>query len=1373
MKRDHSNNPGSQSQSVGGVQVSGDNNRLYFIQASLPAPTPKPAYSPEHLEELLGELEFSTSEVTGWQSTLPSGASIARPELAQLEPHLLDPNVQVVALLGEAGSGKSSLLATVCKAHQERGARVIGMRLDRLPNEVRDADDLQRYLNLSEPFLEVVTALAAREPVLVLIDQLDALCDLATTRGSRLQLILNTVERLAQLDHVKVVLAVRPFEYQHDVRLRRLQPAELQLSLPAWSEVESHVQAAGIDVTTLSADLREELRRPHALSIYLSLVAEGHDSDKLTTYHALRKRLWEIHVEATPDALQRRAALFALAVWMGDKEVLARPILQMASWNTQLGALESAGWLHRVGPRASEVAFRHQSLFDFVYAHALIAEGRSILENVLQHQGLFIRRRVWSVLTYLREESRTLYRGELQRLWAAPGLRSHLRLLFIDFLGQVHGPGPKEVALIREAASNPALQKHIIIAVGRGTGWFQVLESREIPRWMNQPELAPLCYPLLLHAPETATPRVLDLLRQYFLSSDEGRQRSAALLAARAHWTKDAVQLAQQLSGLLQFDEHPTVALVSSLFSYAPDHGMHIFEKILSAELARRLQALAEIAEPPVPQGPVDVTQQIQWRSQYDAKVKPLHAFFEKSNHWVRLRDMVSTAPEQMMAVLLSALKSGLSAIARPLKLARSFQLDLEWIQGPFAYPDSLLGALRSAVVTTAQLNPQAVIDILQTDGNSSLMTIQILLLDGLAEIAAQHPDRVVRHFQTDWRRLLIGPPHKEGQSTLRFLTAVAPHLDAAHQNQLFHIFWIWSPPIESSVALNPQRKRSLKERNREHRLRLLWCLDPTKLECRARARIEEEERAHPKLKPFSSAESSEPRMRPIKSAMSAIQMEKASDEAILRHVAALPDDADWHDPHHFDRGGNIQASRELAALAQRNPDRGLRIARELSPKTHQRSAGMILEAVAKAGVDSQILFAEIEACELRGFQSSDYREGVASALALVAKRGDRLGLPSSMIRRLQSWLTDVEGETRAEAANDKEELSQSILFRAGFGMHSLPPGNYPILHSVAVGLLSLEPPNWDGWLAVLEDHVHRRENPQVWQALAIDALSCVEHADRDRATAFLVVLFEKVPDILSVRQGIDCLAHFQRWLPTQISQRWLECLLRRDSRWAAQAYGELLIERIDQHRNDPWTDAEIERLLRLPTLQDTIIQAARIGMAFALANLIRFDRLQDSAARWLVQLAETEDPRIGKPLECLFRVGNPPAFDPAIAAVLQLLVDHPKYLQNMDLMGLLDALGDYAHLSPAHVCELANRIVDLNEQAQKDRTSFAGRYVSELVELSIALQEQDDWRDRGLHLFERLQQLNHPEVEYVLRDQDAQPQPARRPRPRFHRRST
>ena len=94
------------------------------------------------------------------------------------------------------------------------------MRLDRLPKDVATKDDLQYYLNLSVPLADAVHSLAENRPVLVLIDQLDALCDMMTTPTKRLALILNTVRDLARMPRVKVVLAVRPFEYQYSVQLR-------------------------------------------------------------------------------------------------------------------------------------------------------------------------------------------------------------------------------------------------------------------------------------------------------------------------------------------------------------------------------------------------------------------------------------------------------------------------------------------------------------------------------------------------------------------------------------------------------------------------------------------------------------------------------------------------------------------------------------------------------------------------------------------------------------------------------------------------------------------------------------------------------------------------------------------------------------------------------------------------------------------------------------------------------------------------------------------------------------------------------------------------------------------------------------------------
>jgi len=238
--------------------------------------------SPERLEQLATEGDAATSEVLGWPSTLPSGAAIIRPESQTIQQHLSDPEIALIVVLGEAGCGKSALLATVGHELRKAGSRVLGVRLDRLGKDVTTDEHLQHYLSLSEPLAEAVEALASQGPITVLIDQLDALCDLMTERAGRLALMLDTIERLASIENVHVVLASRPFEYNHDVRLRRVRAVEVTLALPAWSEVEPHIVALDVDPKLLPADLREELRRPQALRTFLELVGQGHDWRRLT-----------------------------------------------------------------------------------------------------------------------------------------------------------------------------------------------------------------------------------------------------------------------------------------------------------------------------------------------------------------------------------------------------------------------------------------------------------------------------------------------------------------------------------------------------------------------------------------------------------------------------------------------------------------------------------------------------------------------------------------------------------------------------------------------------------------------------------------------------------------------------------------------------------------------------------------------------------------------------------------------------------------------------------------------------------------------------------------------------------------------------------
>ena len=83
------------------------------------------------------------------------------------------------------------------------------------------------------------------------------------------------------------------------------------------------------------------------------------------------------------------------------------------------------------------------------------------------------------------------------------------------------------------------------------------------------------------------------------------------------------------------------------------------------------------------------------------------------------------------------------------------------------------------------------------------------------------------------------------------------------------------------------------------------------------------------------------------------------------------------------------------------------------------------------------------------------------------------------------------------ETGSQPEESNDSLLWAHG-RTTVLPGGNYPVLEALTLGYLLREPMDADRWLSVLDQHLLRREDRAVWDALA-DKLRFLEKAERKR----------------------------------------------------------------------------------------------------------------------------------------------------------------------------------------------------------------------------------------------------------------------------------
>jgi SpoVK/Ycf46/Vps4 family AAA+-type ATPase len=403
------------------------------------------------VELLQAELEPASQDLLAWPQTLPGGGEcIERPELVQLLSLLRERASSTTAVVGPPGAVKSALMAALGHALSKCGWPVLAIKADLLDTRVTTEADLQARLGLSEKPSTILERLAKLRPVVLLVDELDALAGYLDISTGRLSVLLNLVRRLGRTDNVHIVLSARTLEYEHDVRLRAISAESLSLQLPAWSQVLAVLEAKGIQAAGWPADAQEVMRSPQARATYVQL--EGHaKSEPFITYQAMQERLWSERVLAGEQGPRRAQLAYDIADRMAEEESLWLASARFDSQRNDIQALIALGVLTTYGSDGS-IGFIHQTLFDYALARGFAQSRGRLSRYVLERQtSLFLRPKLWAALSYLRAVERPTYEVELETIWLSPGLRRHLWLLLLDFIGQQSAPTDREALLMEKA----------------------------------------------------------------------------------------------------------------------------------------------------------------------------------------------------------------------------------------------------------------------------------------------------------------------------------------------------------------------------------------------------------------------------------------------------------------------------------------------------------------------------------------------------------------------------------------------------------------------------------------------------------------------------------------------------------------------------------------------------------------------------------------------------------------------------------------------------------------------------------------------------------------------------------------------------------
>jgi hypothetical protein len=638
--------------------------------------------------------------------------------------------------------------------------------------------------------------------------------------------------------------------------------------------------------------------------------------------------------------------------------------------------------------------------------------------------------------------------------------------------------------------------------------------------------------------------------------------------------------------------------------------------------------------------------------------------------------------------------------------------------------------ALRTASETLAVADPARFLALCADWLPSDLQTVHVILSYGYERLGRDSPHSVAAYILGDERRLLLGEAGDQNARSLALLRSIRATVGGADVQQLeraIQVSQVSSPSLERPLTA----RRAARTVNREHRLRLLQALPPALLSRRTLSHIEQEARV------FGEVARGGRRVigfKEVGSSMSAAQMERAADADVLRLFDELPDSTGFHHPTRFMEGGAIEAGRELAVMAKKQPERALALIERLAPQHNETPVGLALEALAQTDLSTARLCEAVATCHRRGFASEQFRDNAASALGRRA--GDESTLPEDILDMFRAWLAEVPHGARTKPRLAPQDSSGSPPFLSGSsGFISLPAGNYTVLDTMLVALLSAKPPRAGEWIQLLNEHVERDENPCAWTALA-HRLEHLRNCDSTDVTAFLSKLFVRYPEVLECTGGVHLLAWAAWWVEPSQTQSWLGMLAQSDWQHAPRAAGELIALLAIRSQPLPWAEEELRAIV---CSQGAAGHA--LGAAEELMSLWHDPPARERACPHLCALVRRGDPSIDAVILSRLAHDDVGADDLALE-VLNAFATRAAPLPMDCAHDIVSWLARLVHASPAVVHQLLAALVS-TAAANRDAPIRLGGSSVELVNMALTLQRMPDFREQGLTLLEQLLELD------------------------------
>ncbi|HEY9653758.1 MAG TPA: ATP-binding protein, partial [Coleofasciculaceae cyanobacterium] len=1304
--------------------------------------------------KLKQNLADASKGLLSWRRTLSNNQQIKRLELDELLNRVKTAESSTTIVLGVPGSGKSALMATLGNELLAQGYAVLAIKADQLNGAINTVEDLQHDLHLELHPSAAIHAIASKERIVVLIDQLDAISELLDRKSQRLNLLLSLIQRLSESKNVHIVATCREFEFRYGSQFARLAEIErLVLNLPAWEDISLILEASGHQPSSMGEPLRELLQNPLHLNVFLDV---AQPEDVFTSSQKLLDHLWEERVKKQPEAEKCVAFLEEIAERMTKEEVLWLPGAIADTSPEIWQALEQAGLLI-TNPENSTIGFRHQTYYDHTLARAFARGSQSLTDLVLERQdGLFVRPILLRSLNYLRGTATQQYQKQLTTLLqtSQQQVRPHIRNLLIEFVGSQPNPDSVEAGLLISLLNSETEGIKVLDAMIGSQGWFRRLRDRpEFTQWLEKPaEKAVYCSSLLTRATSFASEDVWGLLEEYWLNDATYDFLSIRLIWSISQWTPSRVWFTEQIIRRSNIPWDEVAAIAEKIAETLPGQAMRVIRAHLDYLLAQAIKT----SKIPPPELPSDADEVERYAHTYTHNQrKPLQRLLEGS--FYEIEKFAQVNPKAFLDSIWTWFTDLVDQIARDTRLSSTSYREDHAISLDH-YHGEIIEALLAAILNLAENHRQSFLTFIAQNLQSDLLLVHRLLARGLEKIASQEPQILLDYLLGDQRRLCLGDSiegyHYE---TKRLISSVCPHLspddrvkieDAIRQFNYYH-------PWENCDS---DTRFRLSQYNRQHRLQLLLAFPDECLSTESKRLRDEEIRAFP----WEVAEDRYPTVTEVQIVgprMTREEMARAKDEHLLSLFDELSDETGWEHPQRrcsndLSRSGGVgEQSSEFGELIKNDPERFLRLLPCLQPQRHEGYAGEALVNLTEIDFPSSDLIQLVENLDQRGFTSEEFRDDAARALEKVAKRNQ--GLPARVLALMESWLpTQTKPELEHYRSNEdrRSDLKSPILFGVS-GSHTLPGGRGSIVRAIVKGYLKQSPPDLEGWAKFIRSQLGVEPHPAVWVDI-LTRMPPLLNGDRTQATELFDQVIHNCPEVLQYAWALYFISRTIGWFePKETVQDWLEMLRSNHSNFSQQAYGELLLVHYLQYQ-DEWSVEQIRHHL---ANQDN--EAILCGLAHAASHLWVQRKCRAIAAEILYTLASSSATSVQQAVASVFRWSRDHfQLNSGMLKIIQAVCKNQGVLLEAanDLTEIIES-EELVDNNPEIVAEVCKSLLSIGVELTNPARATA-LIAESLTTIAITLHRQPSYREVGLQLFEQLLALNLRETRSALEVLDRRP---------------